>query len=150
MVIPVLQGTAFKEMEAAYEINPAEPENFKLLAESLKSKNQLPEQIVHLWSESFAGSSLETQLDRGVYSIFHASRALTMAGVKEKVHMLYLYTQQDELMAINGAVSAFFKSILIEGSKVEGRVVDIGNEAGAVPQIILDELRIAAMVPDVR
>ncbi|MEO1298631.1 MAG: acyltransferase domain-containing protein, partial [Cyanobacteria bacterium J06636_16] len=69
-VIRVQPGAEFSPKEDGFTLNPANPEDYRLLIQALQAAEQLPTHILHGWSLA------DSSLDLGFYSVLYLTQAL--------------------------------------------------------------------------
>ncbi|WP_438432127.1 SDR family NAD(P)-dependent oxidoreductase [Gorillibacterium sp. sgz500922] len=94
-VILVKPGGSFAELpDYTFEIQPDNPEDYRKLLAVLEEREQLPQKVLHLWSQEpflAAGDALADQLAQGIGSVFHLSRAYMATHPGMAVELLYVY-----------------------------------------------------------
>ncbi|WP_139487918.1 SDR family NAD(P)-dependent oxidoreductase [Brevibacillus dissolubilis] len=143
----VKPGEAFAAVgERSYVINPLQQESYDELLDALERKDLLPEGIIHQWStEAFytEEASLCVQLDSGIYSLFHLSKALLRKKPKHPVKLLYAYPTQEVAEPQYAGVSGFAKTIRQEQSAWYWKTVEINGSGDASLDLLLNELQAA-------
>lgn len=94
-LVRVEKGSSFSQVsEHLFRIRPNEPDDYQQLLKILQESYQLPETIFHCWSDkpfNNQAAELESQLEIGLYSLFHLTRALMAKKVKSRIRLLYVY-----------------------------------------------------------
>jgi NAD(P)-dependent dehydrogenase (short-subunit alcohol dehydrogenase family)/acyl carrier protein len=98
--IIVRPGTAFvKEDSGSYRVNPANKQDYQWLLEDLTREDQLPGQILHLWSLTADTDPPETPgedpgfawvdrtQERGLFSLFYLAQAMGAAGMADPLNL---------------------------------------------------------------
>lgn len=146
-IVLVTPGERYCEHgQYAYEINTLEQDDYRKLIESLASKNLLPRNIIHNWSgkaNETRGTSLEGDLDRGIYSMFLLSRTLIEKRLDNKIQLIYVHTGTKENPESQfAAVAGFSKTLRVESTKLVCRTLQLHPELepGIALNCILKEL----------
>ncbi len=134
-VILVKQGEAYEQKESNhYTINPTEQKDYQKLLRSLSRQGQLPELIIHFWSqEAFDPNGkkrLNSQLDRGLYSIFYLTKALMeeKQGTTPQTKILYAYKGSPEAPQPQyAALYGFANSLRLENSSFFCKTIEVGD-----------------------
>jgi len=118
--------------EGQFEIDPNSPMDYNILLQALQAQGRMPKHILHLWSKDQLGldrDKLETQLQHGAFAIFHLSKALITAKVRDDVQLLYVHSSDpDQHQPQFTAVSGMAKTIHIENPKLAFKIIDLQNE----------------------
>ncbi len=147
-VILVKPGAGYRELrQRVYEVNPANPSDYRQLMEALGRKNIIPGGILHLWSrDCFAPEEelLKTQLDKGAYSVFCLARALMEQEIQEEIRLLYVYGRGEVVQPQYAAVSGLLKTIRLENPRFMGKTIGIQAVTGEslTPAMLLNELMV--------
>jgi hypothetical protein len=146
-IVLVTPGERYCEHgQYAYEINTLEQDDYRKLIESLASKNLLPRNIIHNWSgkaNETRGTSLEGDLDRGIYSMFLLSRTLIEKRLDNKIQLIYVHTgTKENPVSQFAAVAGFSKTLRVESTKLVCRTLQLHPELepGIALNCILKEL----------
>ncbi|MEK1831409.1 polyketide synthase dehydratase domain-containing protein [Priestia megaterium] len=90
-VVLVKIGESFRFLgDNTYEMNPAREEDYSHLIESLRDRGMAPEYILHHWSKEdgiIDDDKLPLQLERGIYSLLHLTKALMKLKAKHKIRL---------------------------------------------------------------
>jgi polyketide synthase PksN len=142
-----------------YEINPGQMADYRQFFKGLELQSQEPVRIIHNWSQSYENCAandrneedIKSQLDHGIYSLFHLSRVLMNQNVgnKNKFEILYIYPgHEDGPLPQYAALSGFAKTIRWENSNFIYKTVEIRNSSGSqvldaslMAEVILKELQ---------
>jgi polyketide synthase PksN len=162
-LILVRPGNGYKEMGALeFEINPVEQEDYIKLLSTLKEKEILPENLVHLWTmderaqdgdgmEGFAEGCLE----KGVYSVMHIIKAFYTCHPKSLKKLLLVYKEgKDFLNPATYAMAGYTKSmgLIWPGLSVTAVQVAAGEAKDSIAEAVIRELGIpeGKAAPEVR
>jgi acyl transferase domain-containing protein len=89
-----------------YTVNPAQAGDYQALVEQLKKQNKTPHRVVHLWNVTSGenreadnpGQEWDENLqNRGFYSLLYLARAIGQAGIEQKIHLLAVTDQMQEV-----------------------------------------------------
>jgi thioesterase domain-containing protein/acyl carrier protein len=115
----------------AYSINPNHPADYQKLLATVIRQNGEPRHIIHLWSQAPFGSSetaLNTQLEKGLFSVFHLTQALIEQKPRDLIQLLYIYLETPEAQQPQyAAISGFAKTICQEQPKLNYKTVAVPN-----------------------
>ena len=138
----VRPGVCFKDAgNQAYEVNPVDPEDYRQLVRVLKEQGLMPNGILHRWSRQSGDEDLGSQLQRGIYSVFHLTQALMEQKPKEKVQLLYMYESTgDEPQPQDAAISAFAKTIRQENPKFSYKTIEMQAPSEQTPALVPSEV----------
>ncbi|MDM5187014.1 SDR family NAD(P)-dependent oxidoreductase [Bacillus sp. DX4.1] len=131
-VILVRPGTSFgKKEEFIYELNPEHKEDYYELLSDLEQYDLLPSKIVSCWSDgSFSCEEkiLLNHLNKGLYSIFHLTKALLKQKYKWDIKLLYLFkANQEHPQPQHAALSGYFRTIRLENPNFEFKSIQVTN-----------------------
>jgi len=127
-VILVMPGESYQVLTAdSYAINPGNQADYQQLLTALTSHYaELPSRIIHLWSPTEA--ALNTQLERGFFSLFYLSQALVMHQPSQPIQLQYVYLETDEARQPQyAAVSGFAKTMGLENAKLHYKTVSLAD-----------------------
>ncbi len=141
-----------------YCINPDEPDDYRLLLESLAADNFHIAQILHLWTyDEYAGEvstleSLEQAQKQGIYSLLFLVQALAKIQGSEhsvKLQVISSHAQftssADKIAYEKSTLIGFLKTIPLELSWLQCRHIDLEVESVEVnAQHILRELHVSS------
>ncbi|BCJ93987.1 hypothetical protein acsn021_15560 [Anaerocolumna cellulosilytica] len=143
-VILVKQGEGFQRQTSdTFVINRASKEDYEHLFIELSKENRLPEVILHLWAkEEFNETEavVHRQLEESFYSLLYISQGLMQVNSKKKLKLFFVY-ETSEGNPIYGAVSGFVKTIHLEDSNLDFKVVSVQKEEAAKENGILQAIR---------
>ncbi|WP_116811138.1 SDR family NAD(P)-dependent oxidoreductase [Steroidobacter cummioxidans] len=134
-----LQAAArFQEVAPdVFTLDPAGGAQFFQLVEALKSRNQLPTQVL--------SSDDTSQLNARFYSLFDLCKALLANKQQSRVRVVSVYAGESSLQAAqNAALAGFFKTLSLENPKYRGKVVNIRTSEIApseTARLVLGELQ---------
>ncbi|HYD79452.1 MAG TPA: SDR family NAD(P)-dependent oxidoreductase [Paucimonas sp.] len=146
-------GGAYQEVSSdSFTIDPEREEDFNRLVEVLKGRNLLPSLILHRYAQAGGLEQSEQEivrrLDRGVYALLHASKALMLQKQHAAPKMMSFFTGDSHASApLGAALAGFYRTLRLENPKYVSKVVEIraaDGEAVSVADevgIVLDELR---------
>jgi polyketide synthase PksN len=127
--------------ELVYEIDPAQPGDYRRLLESLRNRGLRPGKILHLWAEpglSLRQDHIKRQLERGIYSIFYLSSALMEQKNGDAVRLLYVYPWSSaEPRPVYEAAGGFARTIRQENPKFIYKIIGLEGETSA---LFIDDL----------
>ncbi len=135
-IILVRQGEGYRHPEDhTYEIDPTNPDDYRELVRSLSNKGQLPQKVVHFWSQDrFEPDAdvLKEQLAAGLYSVFYLTQAIIKHksdnGLKFSTEILYLYEgSPDDPQPQYAALSGFLKSLMSEDAGFLCKTLEADN-----------------------
>jgi acyl transferase domain-containing protein len=143
VVVAVRRGKQFVECSRdAYEIDPAQPQDYLALTTALLDTNRLPDQIVHAWSLGAAsGKRSESELfdhyqNVGFFSLLYvvqglikvkSSKPVQIVAVSDNVHLV---TGAEQLCPGKATLLGACKSISQEYPDITCRHVDIDLQVG--------------------
>ncbi|MEK1831025.1 polyketide synthase dehydratase domain-containing protein [Priestia megaterium] len=132
-VVLVKIGESFRFLgDNTYEMNPAREEDYSHLIESLRDRGMAPEYILHHWSKEdgiIDDDKLPLQLERGIYSLLHLTKALMKLKAKHKIRLLYTYESWGEIKPLDAAVAGFAKTIRLEHPKLVYKTLEIQKDS---------------------
>ncbi|WP_155661251.1 polyketide synthase dehydratase domain-containing protein, partial [Priestia megaterium] len=132
-VVLVKIGESFRFLgDNTYEMNPAREEDYSHLIESLQDRGMAPEYILHHWSKEdgiIDDDKLPLQLERGIYSLLHLTKALMKLKAKHKIHLLYTYESWGGVKPLDAAVAGFAKTIRLEHPKLVYKTLEIQKDS---------------------
>jgi natural product biosynthesis luciferase-like monooxygenase protein len=147
-VFTVTAGNGFsRPSEQEFQIDPAQPEDYVRLLETLRKGDAFPDSIVHLWSATPATTQTSEQLQRlGFYSLLHLAQAI---GKQTSTSPLRITVVSSGLHEITGAETVCAERALTLGpcrvipqefSHVECRSLDVPELAASqsIDQIIAE------------
>lgn len=130
-IVLVKPGDAFKASgDQVYTLNPQKPEDFKQLFESL-NKDSI-DKICFAWpvdgpvnESEYSEAFLANTLDKGVYSFLTLCQTL-IAQKLDKVQLEYVYLgQQGTTQPHHEAINGFAKTLQLEQSKMQCKILEI-------------------------
>ena len=141
-----------------YSINLDQPDDYRLLLESLVAENLHIAQILHLWTyDEYAGEvssleSIEQAQNQGIYSLLFLVQALAkIQGFEHSVKLQVISSHAqftssaDKIAYEKSTLIGFLKTIPLELSWLQCRHIDLEIESVEVnAQHILRELRLAS------
>ncbi len=121
-VIAVRTGEWYAKRAKGYTLNPSRPEDYAALFEDLRSRDSIPNRVIHLWSVSAermfqsreAFSSL--CLQRGFLSLVHLAQAYDHLGVSERLQIGVISNNMQEVT--DGDLTMPEKATLLGACKV--------------------------------
>jgi polyketide synthase PksM len=147
--ILVRPGKTYRKLDnSTFEVCPGKPEDYKNLMDDLKDMDTVPNRIAYLWSDE--DGTLETQLEKGIYSVFHMSRILMERGLKDTVRILYIYGGSNgEVQPQFEAISGFAKTLFRENPKLACTTIEIpglrkkgsGITPNFLAKLVMDEFQ---------
>lgn len=153
-VILVQQGPSYQDCgDNRYKINPTDEKDFIQLFESLQISNNVINRICFAWpKESFFkiqnrsekdgiltydGKILNESLQNYIYPFLYLSKAIVELKLESKLQLIYLYlTKQDGEQPHNDAINGFARSLQIEQSKIECKILEFRQELTDYNKII--------------
>jgi len=149
MVVP---GSEFARRESHYEIQPGKREDYDLLMQDLKLRNEYPTRVLHVWSaeDQPAHSSVIEDFDQaqnwGFYSILFLSHALAKASVTASVQIgvvtncLHSVLGDEPLRSNDATLLGLCKVISQEYPNLRCRNIDIVLPASGNADALIHEL----------
>ncbi|WP_410511162.1 SDR family NAD(P)-dependent oxidoreductase [Paenibacillus sp. BR2-3] len=136
--ISVSFGAAFKAYGTnRYEIDPANMDDYRKLADACLLQEDEQLQIVYLLGAPDSRTSKE-MIDEEVYPVFHLCKWLTSMKLKHTVRLCCVYHNK-ETVAEYSALAGFFRSIALENSRLECRLIEV-RDAAKLKQVLEYEL----------
>ncbi|MCW8998166.1 MAG: SDR family NAD(P)-dependent oxidoreductase, partial [Kangiellaceae bacterium] len=147
-VVSIKFGNHFEELtENNFVIDPAEEKHFAQLCEMLQLRELLPGMVIHQCFDTesktsdaeYLNEDLNTQLEHGVFGLFHLYRALmerNKQGSLKVVSLLNSYSTRS--IPQNVAIASFFKSLTLENPKFIGKTMAF-DSMSEVPEISLEQ-----------
>lgn len=140
-MIMVKSGDGYRNLGAdTFAINPAVPDDYRSFLRELEQQRIVPQKIIHGWSnEKFSSGedALKSQLQNGIYSVYHLFRSLLEQKINHPVQLLYVYSGAADISDPGGlpqpqytAVNGFARTICQENPQFAVRTIGIG----AVPE----------------
>ncbi|QMU65949.1 MAG: SDR family NAD(P)-dependent oxidoreductase [Flavobacteriaceae bacterium] len=130
--ILVTPGKSYKKVDSqTYIIHPDKSNHYvKLLVDIKTHYNQLPDRVIHLWSQDAYSAkkvALNMQLSQSLFSVFYLSQAFFDQRPLKPIQFLYLYLDFGEIQPQYAALSAFTKSIHLEFSKLKFKIITVSD-----------------------
>lgn len=115
-VVLVKPGDGYKKIrDSVYEIDPLSAKDYEKMIEELIKIEHFPDCILHMWSMENGLDkipSLQMQLERGLYSLFHLSQSWMKNQKGKGCKIVYSYAcESAELRPAYAAVSGFAKTL---------------------------------------
>ena len=131
----VIPGACFKDRgNRMFEIHPNLPEDYSKLLDTLKNRGFTPKTILHMWSRE-PEEDISAQLDKGIHSLFHLSRALMkQKPQKNTIRMLYVHAAQKDQLPLYAGISGFIKTLSLEHPRLICKSVET-DDLVAVPTL---------------
>ncbi len=139
-VILVTPGEAFEKLGSRhYRISPTDGNDYRQLLVSLAQEKQIPEYILHFWSqEDYKKEGLTLN---SFYSLFHLSQALAEQKPVRDIRMLYVYKEENDSFSPKyAAMSGFAKTLRAEHPKLICKTVGM-TDLSYLPEIVSAELQ---------
>ncbi|WP_438432128.1 SDR family NAD(P)-dependent oxidoreductase [Gorillibacterium sp. sgz500922] len=148
-MVQVKAGDRYRKLGAdLFEINPAAPDDYQALLRELEQQQRTPRHIIHGWSiDSYSSEAdaLHSQLEHGLYSMYHLCRTLLEQKNKRPIQLLYVYSAaanplnpgsllQPQYAAVNG----FAKTLCRENPQFA--VKTIGWDTRSMPSLTPESL----------
>ncbi|GAV11581.1 SDR family NAD(P)-dependent oxidoreductase [Paenibacillus sp. NAIST15-1] len=135
-VMIVRPGSSFRELGPdLFEVNPVVKEDYQQLVQIMVARNIIPDKIIHWWSRTtyggYASSTLQQQLDQGVFSLLYITQSLMEQKLGRKVSLDYVYSGT-EVQPQYAAVNGFVKTLHLENPDFAYKTVGIQNQEEAV------------------
>jgi iturin family lipopeptide synthetase A len=153
LIILVQPGETFQRVikrkdDPCYYINPDNPKHYVQLFESITEHYQLPEYLVHLWSqpsptaERLNEQSLNHQLQMGLYSLFQITQRLIQHKPKKDISLLYVSSIAENAPEnpLFGAISGFAKTVKQENPRLHYKTVALSSPVEQQLETLLTEL----------
>lgn len=126
----VKPGKVFAQTDdRVYEINPDETDDYRMLFKALKKVGITPEKIIHMWSKEAFGyesGTIGSQLNMGVYSLFHISKSIMEQKHNGNVNLLYIYfMEKGQYQPVYAAASGVAKTVHRENPKFTYKTVGV-------------------------
>ncbi|MWV45523.1 amino acid adenylation domain-containing protein [Paenibacillus sp. HJL G12] len=130
-IILVTPGEEFKDCRNDnYVIHPGREDDYRKLLADLKQKDRLPNQVIHMWSHNSSSYELDAVMDKGIYSLFYLTKSLAEEAPNEKVKLLLIYNEEDNIAsALSEAISGFAKTVRLENPKLVYKVIRLQSDA---------------------
>ena len=148
--IQVRPGYRFQVLaKGRYEINPEQAGDYQKLAVELQRHHEIPDRIIHAWSEEqwHENADLDPRsLAWSIYSVFYLSQAFISCWHHRPLKLLYLYRQdKDSPQAHYGAIRGFAQSLTHERADWHWKTLALPTAFAPdnVAEILWDEVRSA-------
>ncbi|MCG6893496.1 MAG: SDR family NAD(P)-dependent oxidoreductase, partial [Desulfobacteraceae bacterium] len=119
-----------------FTLNPGDPEGYRSLVNRLSLKKRLPERILHFWSRGpFDGreSEMDRQLETGMLSVLHLSRALLALKPVPTVRLVFVYPDSPDFgHPLHAAFGAFAETVRREHPHLIFKAVGLSQTGGSV------------------
>ncbi|GAX59143.1 trans-AT type I polyketide synthase/nonribosomal peptide synthetase [Candidatus Scalindua japonica] len=144
-LIHVASGSEYRKLsKLSYEIDPELPGDYERLMEDLEVHGLMPSGIIHLWNYVRENKdllinkeNLDDSLKKGVYSLFHISKALIKRDITDQVRLLYIFPgSQERVDPQDAAIGGFARSLRLENPKCDYKTIQI--DPAEVETTILD------------
>lgn len=138
----------YEQIDAdVYGIQPENSEDYQRLIGELHRLGKLPDQIIHLWSQSETDElekNMQASLVQGVYSLLWLTQALIAQKNQKPIRLMYLYTTSEaEVKPEHAAVSGFAKAIRRESPSILCKTVEVKTDRRLQPnewsELLLEE-----------
>jgi polyketide synthase PksN len=133
-VVLVQPGQVYEESDdRSYQINPANPEDFTRLLESLQRRNVQVQDVCFTWSDDPA------TLERGAHALLFFCQALAKHNLRDTVRVLYVYGSKDgDIQPYHAAINGFAAALHIEHPRIFCKTVELRGTANSTPERILE------------
>jgi len=136
-LILALPGEAFRQTdEYSFELDPSREADYRELMRTLGRQGRLPRHIIYRWSRRQDGAAigrLAADWNRAaetVTALTCLARSLMEQKVRHSVRLQYVYTvQPEEIRPLDGAVSAFGRSLRMENGLYRFKQVQVESSA---------------------
>jgi polyketide synthase PksL len=133
-IILVQPGQDYREIAPnIYTLNPKNSSDFEKLVNELRSKNRLPQQVIHnlgnvdsIVEKTYVEKIkfLEEQLNNGVYTLLHLTKILLKEKGLARLKILSVSTTYSNISEPqNVAISGFLKTLTLENPKYLSKVL---------------------------
>ncbi|KEO76200.1 MULTISPECIES: type I polyketide synthase [Paenibacillus] len=140
----VQPGDAYRSVQGdIYEIDPLNPKHYEMLFSTIKQNQQTAEALIYAWSDQRFVSEkeeLQTELERGIYSLFYLSKALMRESLPKRCKLLYVY--QGSGQPQNAAVSGFARTLRKENPALIYATVELSESAETSLDQLLSEFSV--------
>ncbi|UNL93527.1 hypothetical protein CPY53_08065 [Paenibacillus polymyxa] len=137
----VQPGNAFRSVQDdVYEIDPLNPKDYEMLFGALKQNHQTIEAFIYAWSDQRFVSEkeeLQIQLEHGIYSLFHLSKALMKETLPKRCKLLYVYQGSNQPQ--NAGVSGFARTLRKENPALICATIELSESLEASLDQLLSE-----------
>jgi acyl transferase domain-containing protein/NAD(P)-dependent dehydrogenase (short-subunit alcohol dehydrogenase family) len=155
-VVLIKPGPGYESFgDNVYQIDPTKGEEFKLLLEELRQQQIVPSNILNLWNKQTGSaldesnldmerSRLESELNTGIYAVFHMTKALMQLKPAEQVRLVHLFeSSSPATQSANEAVSGFARTLRQEDARLCYKTVHLTSKVTTHERsdIALQELR---------
>ncbi|HIJ54486.1 MAG TPA: SDR family NAD(P)-dependent oxidoreductase, partial [Deltaproteobacteria bacterium] len=143
-MVLVVSGSRFRKIDPqTYEIDPADTADYERLFQALQQKHGVPKTVVHLWAlDSKVGkidADMETQLQRGVYSVFLLLKAIANSQSDPDTR-IFFFGPDEPVNPFFEAVSGYGRSIRFAMPKVNFTTVQVSEAGKDLADIICAEM----------
>jgi polyketide synthase PksN len=148
-VVLVRPGEAFRECgKRIYEIDPAKPEDYIRLIETLQQDQWVFGDVCFVWSTGAQcegtgagiGGVLDDALRVGVYAFLYLCQAIIANKLSHGTRLVYLYSGElGSDQTHNEAINGFVKTLRLENAKLSCKVVEL-RQAPTDTRSTLDRL----------
>jgi acyl transferase domain-containing protein/acyl carrier protein len=148
-VITVHQGNAFRLCAGrSFLMDPASPADYDALVASLRSSQQMPQLIVHLWGLSGStddrndDGAVHRMQERGFYSLMYLAQALGSSGFAEAIRLAVVtdavhdVTGEDYVCPEKATVLGACRVIPREMRGISCQNIDLAASSSFAPRII--------------
>lgn len=145
-LILVQPGEHYRRIDGDnYEIDLESANDYRALFDDLRANDAVPSTIVYLWTTTSPGldlDQLETDLNKGLFSVLLCSKALFELRAKHQIEFLYFYRGDSEnVQPQHAALSGFARSLRKEQPKLLFRTIAVdSNNARDLGGIINQEI----------
>ena len=147
IVIRVLPGSQFRE-DHFFTIRPGVRADYDMLLRQLQLREQMPDEILHLWNKGVEGTDFSTVQEKGLYSLLHLAQALETNVLRKSVKLwvltsgLFSIESQDVVIPEKATLLSPCKIIPQELEHVACYVVDAlpQSDSATLARQLLDEI----------
>ncbi|KJS64700.1 MAG: hypothetical protein JL50_19400 [Peptococcaceae bacterium BICA1-7] len=138
-IILVKPGSFYRDLgRGIFELNPGEPDDYVRLIEELKGRNFIPGGVLYLWQ---AGNVEDSDLSRGVISVFCLIKSLSAHKIKVFPKIVYTYEGGSENPSpLMESVAGFSKSLALLWPGATLTAVEVAAQAEDIALIALEEM----------
>ncbi|MCY9078407.1 SDR family NAD(P)-dependent oxidoreductase [Bacillus inaquosorum] len=112
-------------------INPAKKADYIKLFKYIQDQFMLPENILHLWSDSqdnISQEGIEKQLESGIFSLLYITQALIEMKCKNTVKLKHIFqTEHKAQLPLHHALGAFVKTVHQEYPNFHYQIINVNH-----------------------
>lgn len=140
-VVLVKPGETFASIdESTYSLNTASAADFDKLFNALNANSQSSNKILYRLGNVGHTEQLDQALEAGVYGMLYLCQTLINHKLLNQTQVIYNFdSNQGKVQPYNDAVNGFVKSLLLENSKANCKVVEVRGALTSYWSAILSE-----------